>query len=115
MTALFLCSMNRLRSPTAEHVATQLGVEADSAGIAHDADNVVSAEQIQWADQIFVMESTHKSKLTKKFSHLLKDKKIIVLGIKDDYEYMQPELIEILEKKLPCFLNIPQKVSKLKI
>lgn len=115
MTALFLCSMNRLRSPTAEHVARELGVEADSAGIAHDADNVVTSEQIEWADQIFVMESTHKSKLTKKFSHLLKDKKIIVLGIKDDYECMQSELIEILEKKLPHFLDIPQKTTKMRM
>lgn len=111
MTALFLCSMNRLRSPTAEHVARQLGFEADSAGIAHDADTVVTPEHIMWAEQIFVMENVHKSKLTKKYSHLLKDKKIIVLGIKDDYECMQPELIEILEKKLPHFLGSPAYIT----
>lgn len=115
MPALFLCTMNRLRSPTAEYVARQLGFQADSAGIAKDADNVVTPEQIEWADQIFVMESVHKSKLTKKYSHLLKDKKIIVLNIKDDYECMAPELIEILEKRLPQFLGTPDQSNKLKM
>jgi len=114
MNALFICSKNKLRSPTAEHVAREMGVEADSAGLAPEAIQVLESEQIQWADTIFVMEQSHKKKLNSKFSTHLKGKNIVVLGIPDDYEYMQPELIDILEKKLPQFLKIEKPKFKLK-
>lgn len=104
--ALFICSMNKLRSPTGEHVAQQLGCEADSAGLSPDAIMVLDPEQIKWADLIFVMESSHKKKLSKNYSKYLSNKKVIILGIPDDYEYMQPELIDIFYKKLPQFLKL---------
>jgi predicted protein tyrosine phosphatase len=100
--------MNKLRSPTGEFVAQQLGFESDSAGLSPDANMVLEPDQIKWADVIFVMESTHKKKLSKKYSKYLSDKRVIVLGIPDDYEYMQPELIEIFNKKLPQFLDMPR-------
>ena len=114
MNALFICTKNKLRSPTAENVARAMGVEADSAGLAPEAIQYLQPEQIRWADTIFVMESKHKSKLTKKYSKYLKDKKIIVLGILDNYEYMQPELIDIFEKILPQFLDIQKPKFKIK-
>jgi len=46
------------------------------------------------------MEKTHKQKISQRFSGLLKDKKVIVLGIADKYKYMQPELVEQLETKV---------------
>ena len=59
---LFLCARNRLRSPTAEQVfASRPGVETASAGLAPDADEQVSAELIEWADLIFVMERAHRA------------------------------------------------------
>lgn len=42
------------------------------------------------------MEKTHKNKLSKNFQPLLKDKRIICLDIPDEYEYMEPALIELL-------------------
>ena len=43
--ALFICSRNRLRSPTAEQVFADVeGVETASAGLAPDADNPMTAE-----------------------------------------------------------------------
>jgi predicted protein tyrosine phosphatase len=114
MNALFICSKNKLRSPTAEHVARQMGVEADSAGLAPEAIQVLHPDQLRWADTIFVMEARHKSKLTQKYSKYLKDKKIITLGILDNYDYMQPELIEILEQRLPQFLKIEKPKFKIK-
>lgn len=105
MNALFICSKNKLRSPTAENVARTLGIEADSAGLSNESVQLLEPEQIAWADTIFVMEIKHKAKLNQKYSQHLKNKKIIVLGIPDDYEYMQPELIDILNKKLPQFIT----------
>ena len=58
---LFLCSRNRLRSPTAEQVfAAWPGVETASAGLAPDAEEPPSAELVEWAETIFVMERAHR-------------------------------------------------------
>lgn len=56
---LFVCSQNRLRSPTAEQVfATRGDMEVMSAGMNNDADNPLTAELVTWADVIVVMETT---------------------------------------------------------
>ena len=103
---LFLCSRNRLRSPTAEHVfSTWPDVETDSAGLLADADVPLSTEQVEWADIIFVMEKTHRTKLSKRFRKHLNGKRIICLDIPDDYEYLDPALVTLLEAKAGQFLK----------
>jgi predicted protein tyrosine phosphatase len=104
MRALFICTQNRLRSPTAEQVfASWPGIETDSAGLGNDADIPLSAEQLEWASIIFVMEKAHRNKLSKRFRPYLNGKQVICLNIPDDYDYMQPELIKLLELKVaPC-------------
>ncbi|MEZ0307126.1 MAG: low molecular weight protein tyrosine phosphatase family protein [Ramlibacter sp.] len=98
---LFVCSRNRLRSPTAEQVfASRPDVETDSAGLAADAETVLSADQVEWADVIFVMEKSHRSKLNQRFRKQLNGKKVVCLDIPDDYEFMQQELVMLLEKKV---------------
>lgn len=98
--AIFLCSRNRLRSPTAEAVfAAWPGIETDSAGLAPDADTRVSAEQLDWADVVFVMERAHQARLAAQFGAHLRHKKIVCLDIPDRYAYMQPELVTLLERK----------------
>ncbi len=112
--ALFVCSQNRLRSPTAEHVFSQYeGVECESAGV-HDSANVpLGPELIAWADIIFVMERAHRNKVTKKFKRHLNGKRIVVLGIPDEYEYMDDALIALLERKVPPFLQMrpPRRIG----
>ena len=106
INALFICSRNRLRSPTAEQVfASWPGVETDSAGLAPDADARLSDEQIQWADVIFVMEKAHRMKLTRRFARHLKGKRVICLDIPDNYGFMDPELTRLLEAKAGPFLR----------
>lgn len=103
---LFLCSQNKLRSPTAEQIfSTWNSIECDSAGLAPDANVPVSTEQIERADIIFVMEKAHRNKLGKKFKSYLKNKRVVVLGIPDDYDFMDPDLISLLETKVPQFLR----------
>ena len=97
---LFLCSRNRLRSPTAEQVfAAWPHVETDSAGLAADADTPLSVEQLDWAELIMVMEPAHRRRLLMQHRERLKGKRVVVLGIRDDYDFMQPELIELLLRK----------------
>jgi predicted protein tyrosine phosphatase len=103
---LFLCSRNRLRSPTAEAVfAGYPGVEVDSAGLSPDAELRLSAEQVEWADLIFVMETVHRERLNKTFGSLLSGKRLVVLGIPDDFEYMDPVLVEMLKVRCAPYLE----------
>jgi predicted protein tyrosine phosphatase len=104
---LFICSQSKLWSPTAEAVFFEYeGLETDSVGLDRYAEVPLSTEAIQWADMIFVIEKSHKSKLSKKNQPFLKDKKIICLNIPDEYEYMEPALIELLKQKVLPLLKI---------
>ncbi len=103
---LFLCSQNKLRSPTAEAVfAGHPAVEVDSAGLNNDAEVPLSDEQIEWADLILVMEKAHRSRLNRKFGKSLAGKRVVVLNIPDDYDYMDPVLIDLLKQR--CAPYIP--------
>jgi predicted protein tyrosine phosphatase len=102
---LFLCSMNRLRSPTAERVfASAAGIEAASAGLSADAENPVMPELLAWAELIFVMEKAQRNKLQKKFKAHLDGKRIICLDIPDEYDYMDPKLVLLLKAKVTRYL-----------
>ncbi|MGN6150843.1 MAG: low molecular weight protein tyrosine phosphatase family protein [Lysobacteraceae bacterium] len=102
---LFICTQNRLRSPTAEQVfADWPGIETQSAGLGNDADNPVTPENLAWSDLIFVMERTHRNKLSKKFRAHLGGKRVICLDIPDDYGYMDPVLVRLLRQKVSGFL-----------
>jgi predicted protein tyrosine phosphatase len=104
--ALFICTQNRLRSPTADQIFSSWpGVETDSAGLGNDANVPLSSEQLAWADIIFVMEKAQRNKLSAKFKRHLNGKRVICLEIPDEYEYMQPELIRLLEAKAGKFLR----------
>jgi predicted protein tyrosine phosphatase len=103
---LFICTQNRLRSPTAEQVfAGWPGIATDSAGLGNDADVPLSTEQIAWADIIFVMEKAHRKRLARRFGRHLNGKRVICLDIPDEYDYMQPELVTLLEAKVGPFLR----------
>ena len=102
---LFVCSQNRLRSPTAEQVfSSEPGIEVSSAGIHKTANNPVTAELLDWADIVFVMEKSHRDKLSKQFRSSLNRKRVICLDIPDDYDYMEPSLVNLLRIKVPPFL-----------
>jgi predicted protein tyrosine phosphatase len=102
---LFICSQNKLRSPTAEQVfANWPGVETSSAGLNHDAESPVTAELLDWAQLIFVMERAHRIKLSTRFKAHLDGKRVVCLEIPDDYTFMDPELIRVLHARVPRHL-----------
>ncbi len=105
MNLLFVCSRNRLRSPTAEALfADRDGMQTLSAGTAPDAETPLSVELIDWADIIFAMETIHRRIIKQHFGNSLSRKRVIVLGIPDRYRYMDPELVKLLRKKVAPFL-----------
>ena len=105
MNVLFVCSQNKLRSPTAEQVfARWPGIEVSSCGLNNDAENPATPEQIEWADTIFVMEKAHRHKLSQHYQRHLKNAKVICLNIPDEFEFMGPDLVAILKERVPKFL-----------
>jgi predicted protein tyrosine phosphatase len=102
---LFICGKNKWRSPTAEQIFSEHpNMECTSAGLSHDAEVPVSAELVEWAELIFVMEKQHKSKLSAQFRPQLHGKKVVCLNIPDNYKFMDPALVKLLESKVKPFL-----------
>lgn len=94
---LFVCARNQLRSPTAERVfASSNRFETRSRGLRASAVRRITAEDVTWADVIFVMEREHKREILRKFREEAKDRRVVVLDIPDDYDFMDPELIELI-------------------
>jgi predicted protein tyrosine phosphatase len=102
---LFVCSQNRMRSPTAEQVfARHPGIQCASAGLNRGADNPLTAELVEWAELIFVMERHHKTMLSARFRRHLGGKRVVCLDIPDNYPYMDPGLIAVLKSRVVPFL-----------
>lgn len=103
---LFICSRNRLRSPTAERVfAAQPGIACASAGLNHDSENPVTPELLQWADLIFVMETAHLTRLRRRFSTCLPGRRVVCLHIPDRFTFMDPRLVQMLRDRVAPYLR----------
>ena len=97
--------MNQWRSPTAETVYRHhphLAVR--SAGTSKKARQKVSHLDIEWADLIFIMETKHRNRLKLNFNKLLADKTLHTLYIEDIYQYMDPELVELIKTSVEPIL-----------
>lgn len=106
MNVLFVCSQNKLRSPTAAQVfADEPGIETDSAGTNRGAEVELCEEHILWADVIFAMEPEHVRRIRTKFRKQLRNQRLISLGIPDDYGFMDPALVSLLRKKVTPHLK----------
>jgi predicted protein tyrosine phosphatase len=107
---LFICSRNQWRSPTAAALFKNSDrYVAKSAGTSDKARIKITVGLINWADQIFVMEKRHAAILQHNYPDLIIDRSIVTLHISDDYQYMDPELIEILESRLAEYLDFDSK------
>lgn len=107
MNVLFICSRNQWRSPTAEQVFRRYpGLNVRSAGTSRNAKKTVCAEGLQWADVICVMEQKHKNRLMADYRRIIDNKPLHVLDIPDDYRYMDPALIALLEEIVPPLLGL---------
>ena len=102
---LFVCSRNKLRSPTAEVIFRgRPGIETDSAGLSPDAEVPLSPDQIAWADLILVMEKVHRARLNQKFAKYLAGKRVVVLDIPDKFPFMDDDLVRLLEARCAPYL-----------
>ncbi len=102
---LFLCTSNINRSKTAEHLAADLfdNIEVKSAGLStkeclRNNSTLCTEELIHWADVIFTFEPMHEQRIREHLGNVVLN--IINLDIEDIYTYYQPELVDILTRKL---------------
>lgn len=107
MNILFICNQNMYRSKTAEDLFKGI-LNVKSAGLYN---NLVTAEQMQWADLILVMEEEQRIELGKRFPKQYLAKRILSLDIPDVYSYNQPELVELLKRKVETILTTPEIAS----
>ena len=102
---VFICSQNKLRSPTAEAIyKTTPGLDVISRGTDASANEPLTAEAIEWADMLVVMEKHHRNKIQKKFKAAASGKRLIVLDIPDEYEFMDPVLVNLIKARMNRYL-----------
>ena len=110
---LFVCSQNRLRSPTAEQMfSARDDLDVASAGTNRDAKTPLSTELIQWADLIVVMEKTHRTKVQRDYRKALNGKRIVCLDIPDNFAFMDPGLVELLQARMSRHLPMQRPGSR---
>ena len=106
---LFICSRNKWRSRTAEEMFRGFsGYDVKSAGTEAGARVRVTAGLLGWADLIFVMERKHAEYLHQRFAEAVAGKPVHCLRVPDDFEFMDPELIETLKSSLSPYVQVPE-------
>ena len=97
---LFLCRHNRMRSPTAERLfAKRADLDVRSAGTAADALARVNVHMLEWADLIFIMDEQQRRSLRRRFGAHPKLEALICLDIPDEFTFLQPELVELIQAR----------------
>jgi predicted protein tyrosine phosphatase len=102
---LFICRLNRHRSATAERIfCKRRDLDVRSAGTEEDALVRVNARMLDWAEIIFVMDPLQMEALRRMFPEHPALDRIICLDIEDVYSFLQPQLVELLQQKVPKHL-----------
>src|SRR5918992_3892439 len=97
---LFVCRYNRMRSPTAERLfAKRPDLDVRSAGTSSDALARVNAQMLDWADLIFIMDEQQRHSLRRHFAGHPALEHLICLDIPDEFSFLQPELMALLESR----------------
>ena len=102
---LVICGKNKRRSRTAEFIfKNDSRFNIRSAGLSPKSDRKLTENDLRWADITLVMETDHRAKIKDLYNEV-PPMKIEVLNIPDEYEFMDDELIEILQIKVGQIVN----------
>ncbi|MGF7080017.1 protein tyrosine phosphatase [Mucilaginibacter sp. UYCu711] len=103
---LVICGKNKRRSRTAEYMfKNDPRFNIRSAGLSPKSDRKISENDLNWANLVLVMETDHRAKIKEIYRHFQLPK-IEVLNIPDEYEYLDEELIQIINEKTNDILKL---------
>ena len=103
---LVVCGKNKKRSRTSEFIfKNDNRFNIRSVGLSQKSERKISEKDLNWADLVLVMESDHKSKILDVYPYA-ELPEIEVLNIPDEYEFMDDELILLLNEKINYSLKI---------
>jgi predicted protein tyrosine phosphatase len=103
---LFVCRLNRSRSATAERIfCKRADLEVRSAGTSDDALVRISRRMLDWADVVFIMDDDQRSSLEQLFPSHPALGRLICLQIPDDFTFLQPALVQLLEERVTPYLD----------
>ena len=103
---LVVCGRNKRRSRTAEYIfKNDMRLNIKSVGLSPKSDKQIKEDDVLWADRIYVMEQGQRARIAGTYKHLSLPT-IEVLRIEDEYDYLEPELVEILNDRINASLNV---------
>jgi predicted protein tyrosine phosphatase len=107
---LVVCGRNKRRSRTAEYIfKNDHRFNIKTAGLSAKSEIQINEKLIKWADMIIAMDNGQRNRIANQYRDL--GLPIIeVIDIPDDYEYLNPELIEILTIKINGTLRSNYKI-----
>jgi predicted protein tyrosine phosphatase len=107
---LVVCGRNKRRSRTAEYMfKNDMRFNIRSVGLSPKSERQLKEKDILWADLILVMERGQGARILATYREL-EIPKIEVLHVEDEYEYLNPDLIELLEDRINSILKIEFKI-----
>ena len=105
---LFVCGRHQWRSPTAEDIyRNDPRLEVRSAGVSSKSPHQISAKDLDWADLVLVMEQKYKTRILQKFRDRSNMPRIVSLDIPDDYQRMDPGLVDLIREGTEFQLKHP--------
>ena len=108
MRVLFVCHFNRKRSATAERVfGKDPALDVRSAGTSIEAMVRVNARMLEWADIVFTMDDEQQREMARMFPGHPGLEKIVCLGILDQYDFLDPELVALLRERTAAYFTTP--------
>lgn len=108
MHVLFVCTLNKARSVTAERLYRSTpGIQVRSAGIDSRAAHQLNEDDLAWADLVVTFGPEHAAWINGTFSGDLP--RIVDLGIPDEFAPNDPALLRELEETLSPIIGPPSR------
>ncbi|MBD1396194.1 protein-tyrosine-phosphatase [Pontibacter sp. JH31] len=107
---LVVCGRNKRRSRTAEYIfKNDMRFNIRSVGLSPKSERQIKEKDVLWADIIYVMEQGQGARIAGT-NRQLELPPLEVLHIEDEYEYLEPELIEMLKDRINSSLKVVYKI-----
>jgi len=107
---LIICGRNKRRSRTAESIfKNEQRFNIKSAGLSPKSNVQINEQLLLWADLLLVMEDAQANRISGQYRHLNLPQ-METLHLEDRYEYLDPELIDLLKERIDSTLKIRYKI-----